>query len=104
MVHCCVKGCKSNSKRSSALKKSFFQIPSVSRQFGDEYLRLSTLRRERWMRAIGRTELNADARDVKVCSDHFYTGTYALWSYKIYYSLIHRDYISSALSIGLGTV
>lgn len=75
MVSCLVKLC-SNRSTKNAIKKGFYNVPSVIKNQCVKTEALSRERRLAWLKAINRLELfDKDNRILnKVCSDHFITG------------------------------
>ena len=68
---CAIVGC---SNRSDCEKdRSYFSLPKVT-QKQDEGRILSKRRRECWVSAISRSDLNLTAHHTRVCLDHFISG------------------------------
>ena len=84
---CCVKGCRNRSNRVFGL--SYFSIPAIIATHADTVKELSTLRRQRWIDAIGRNTDDANwepKEHHKVCSEHFISGKKSasgLWQYTL---------------------
>ena len=55
--------------------KSYYRFPSFVRNNGEEELKLSKLRREKWIAQIcGKDLTERKLENIQVCSDHFLTG------------------------------
>ena len=74
MVHCIIVGCSSNSRKDTAI--GFFRIPFIVDKQGEEAEELSRERRERWILAISRDDIQwKDAlKNERVCGRHFESG------------------------------
>ena len=74
MVLCIVVGCGNKSVKQNSV--GFFRIPSVIKNQGEEQEELTRERRNRWIAAISRDDINS--KDVlqteRVCGRHFVSG------------------------------
>ena len=80
---CSVVGCHNTSNTQDVKfgKKKIFRLPKIIILQGEQTESLSRERREKWIQAIRRVDLNVNSVDVpydndnvRVCSDHFITG------------------------------
>ena len=80
---CSVVGCHNTSNTPDAKfgKKKVYRLPKILTTQGEQTESLSRERRQRWIQAIRRDDLNVKSGDVpydndhvRVCSDHFITG------------------------------
>ena len=70
---CAVFNCSNRADREK--DKSYYRFPSIIRNNGEEGLKLSKLRREKWIAQICRKDLTErKLENTRVCSDHFLTG------------------------------
>nr|XP_047146385.1 uncharacterized protein LOC124819165 [Hydra vulgaris] len=69
---CAVFGCSNRSNREKG--KSFFRLPKVVCNQGDDGKILSKERREKWINAINRVGNYPDVFHTRICSDHFISG------------------------------
>nr|XP_047146612.1 uncharacterized protein LOC101235303 [Hydra vulgaris] len=69
---CAVFGCSNRSNREKG--KSFFRLPKVACNQGDDGKILSKERRQKWINAINRVGNYPDILHTRICSDHFITG------------------------------
>ena len=70
---CAVFNCSNRADREK--DKSYYRFPSNIRNNGEEGLKLSKLRREKWIAQICRKDLTEKKlENTRVCSDHFLTG------------------------------
>ena len=69
---CAIVGCSNRSDREK--DRSYFCLPKVTQKQDEEGRILSKRRRERWVNAISRSDLNLSAHHTCVCSDHFISG------------------------------
>ena len=70
--YCAVFGCSNRSNREKG--KSFFRLPKVVCNQGDDGKTLSKERREKWINALNRVFNYHDVLHTRICSDHFITG------------------------------
>ena len=71
MPHTCVfVGCNSRGEKGG---KGFFRLPKVITNQGMEVQMKSKRRRQMWLAAINRSNLNK-LDSIRICSDHFLTG------------------------------
>ena len=71
---CAIVGC---SNRSDWEKdRSYFRLPKVTQKQDEEGRILSKRRREHWVSAISRSDLNLSAHHTRVCPDHFISGKF----------------------------
>jgi len=87
MVNCCIVGCNNRSDRGPAFRRnlcpkrdgehnvSFYRIPAIIRDRNQLELDLSTRRRDGFLAAISRKDLDMnDLGKYRVCSNHFVSG------------------------------
>ena len=74
MVHCIIVGCSSNSRKDTAI--GFFRLPSIVDKEGEEAEELSRERREKWILAISRDDIQWKnvLKNERVCGRHFESG------------------------------
>ncbi|XP_068713323.1 uncharacterized protein [Montipora foliosa] len=74
MVHCIIVDCSSNSRKDTAI--GFFRIPSIVDKQGEEAEELSRERRERWILAISRDDIQWKnvLKNERVFGRHFESG------------------------------
>ena len=74
MVHCIIVGCSSNSRKDTT--KGFFTLPFIVDKQGEEAEELSRERREKWILAIGRDNIQWKnvLKNERVCGRHFESG------------------------------
>jgi len=70
MVQCVILGCNNESGKD---KVSFFSLPKVVHDGGEQMLTITTERRCAWLRAISRDDLGS-LDNVVVCERHFHEG------------------------------
>ena len=74
---CAVYGCSNRSNREK--DRSYFRLPAIITRPNDEKQALSKERRATWLARIRRDDLSSNPSDfVRVCSDHFISGTYKI--------------------------
>ena len=76
-ANCEVFNCGSNAKRD---KRKFFRIPAIRTSGKAETIRLSEVRRQKWIRAISR-EGFVPREWSRVCELHFISGKFCFLSY-----------------------
>ena len=69
---CAVFGCSNRSNRET--NKSFYRLPKEVKNQGEDGRILSKLRRDKWLSAINRKDLNPESTHIRICSDHFLSG------------------------------
>lgn len=70
---CAVNGCSSRADRDRA--NSFYRLPAIITNQGEETRERSRKRREQWIANINRPDLKETSYAyVRVCSDHFISG------------------------------
>ena len=63
------------SNRSDCEKdRSYFRLPKLTQKQDDEGRILFKRRRESWINAISKSDLNPSAHHTRACSDHFISG------------------------------
>lgn len=74
MVHCIVFNCSSNSARNKGV--GFYRVPALVTKEGEEAEKLSKERREQWILAISRDDLQWKdvLKNERVCGNHFVSG------------------------------
>ena len=74
MVHCIIVDCSSNSRKDTAI--GFFRIPSIVHKQGEEAEEISRERREKWILAISRDDVQWKnvVKNERVCGRHFESG------------------------------
>ena len=78
MVICVVVGCSKRSDRDKDV--SFHRIPTVRRHYGKRELELSIRRRDRYLAAISRENIDINALEkYRICSRHFFNEPAELW-------------------------
>ena len=78
MVICVVVGCSKRSDRDKHL--SFHRIPTTRRHYGERELELSIRRRDGYLAAISRENIDINALEkYRICSLHFYEKPADLW-------------------------
>ena len=80
---CSVLGCSNRSTRETG--KSFFRIPKIIKNQGEQAEKLSAERRQRWLDSINRNDWNPEVGHWRVCSDHFVSGKHFLLPYRTFY-------------------
>lgn len=76
MVLCLIFGCGTKSGHDKGV--SFYRVPTVVTNQGEQAEVLSKERRMRWIRAISRDDLTADVLNFnRVCQKHFVSGVAA---------------------------
>ena len=72
---CAVFNCGNRASREK--EKSYLLFPGIVSNNGEEGLRLSKKRRDKWLTCISREDLTEDKlRYTRICSDHFVSGKY----------------------------
>ena len=70
---CAVFNCSTRADREK--DKSYYRFPTIVRNNVEEGLKLSKLRKEKWITQICRKDLTErKLENTRVCSDHFLTG------------------------------
>ena len=69
---CAIVGCSNRSDREKG--RSYFHLPKITQKQDGKGRILSKRRRERWVNAISRSDLNLGTHYTPVCSDHFISG------------------------------
>ena len=74
MVHCIIVACSSNSRKDTSI--GFFRLPSIVDKQGEEAEELSRERREKWILAISRDDIQWKnvLKNERVCGRHFESG------------------------------
>ena len=72
---CAVFNCSNRADKEK--EKSYYRFLSIVRNNGEEGLKLSKLRREKWIAQICRKDLTERKLEItRVCSDRFLTGKF----------------------------
>ena len=75
MVHCIIVDCSSNSRKDLAI--GFFRLPSIFDKQGEEAEELSRERREKWIWAISRDDIQWK-NVLNVCEDQQQRGIHLI--------------------------